>query len=438
MRRILLALGLAGAVAVGAASCGGRDDPVRIAVQVDCQGAFSSYGDISLAGAFLPLLERGARLTGPSPANGVEHARVAGRPVEVKVACTETGEPTYAAPQLRQLLEEWDPDVVVGSGLADQDGIIVRDLAKRYTDTTFLVTVPSAQSITMFDPARNVFRLNLDNAQSVAGLASYAYHHLGWRRAAVVGGDFPDDWEEAAGFVSEFCALGGTATRDDGRAWTDAPGTARRYATTVDGVAVLASFLAPTAFLQAMAKRPERVASRMVIGGWAFGDPATLSPPGAHLDDVVIATPVPWDAGPPAWQKYLASFTKAYPGLPPGTAAGQLVVPYRNAVEGVASALEEVGGDPGADGRRLREALAVTPLHAVPAPMTLDRNRQAIAPVYLSRLGPKRGGAPTARTVGVVRAVDQAFGGIFGPPHGAPTAVSPACDRSVTPPAWAR
>ena len=32
---------------------------------------------------------------------------------------------------------------------------------------------------------------------------------LGWRRAAVLAPDQPWGWQPAAGFVAEFCALGG-------------------------------------------------------------------------------------------------------------------------------------------------------------------------------------------------------------------------------------
>src|SRR5438093_174712 len=48
-----------------------------------------------------------------------------------------------------------------------------------------------------------------DAAQAAAGLGSYAYRTLGWRTAATMADDIPYGWETAAGFVAEFCALGG-------------------------------------------------------------------------------------------------------------------------------------------------------------------------------------------------------------------------------------
>ena len=47
-------------------------------------------------------------------------------------------------------------------------------------------------------------------AQHEAGLGAYAYHELGWRRAAVVADDANPGWAGAAAFTAEFCALGGT------------------------------------------------------------------------------------------------------------------------------------------------------------------------------------------------------------------------------------
>jgi hypothetical protein len=206
----------------------------------------------------------------------------------------------------------------------------------------------------------------------------------------------------------------------------------------VDGVAVLPSWVPPTAFLQAMARTSSgRVASRLLLGGWAFTSPPNLVVPNARLADVVVATMWPRDEGPAAWQRYVASFRKTYPRQPDDVASGALVVPYRNAMASFVAAFDAVDGDTGRDGEHHREALARITLPTVPDPTTLDENRQGIVSVYLSRVGSPGAGADGARTVEVVRNVDQAYGGIFGS-AGAPTAVSPSCDRAAAPPSWAR
>jgi branched-chain amino acid transport system substrate-binding protein len=438
VKRAVATIAVVAALAV-AAGCGEGDDPIRLAVQVDCQGPFTSWADPELGGAFLPLLQRGARLVGPGLRSGVENARIAGRPLAVQVACTESFESTYSVPQLRELLEDWRPDVVVGSGLGSQDGFIVRDLAEHYPDVTFLVTVPSAQQLTLSRSAPNVFRFALDNPQSTAGLGSYAYNVLGWRRAAVVTGGSPDDWEEGAGFEAEFCSLGGTVTRDDGGAWVPAgaAAAATRYARTADGVAVLSVF-PPTAFLSALARTPEGVAGKLVLGGWAFQDRASLGVPGASLEGAVVANTLPFGGrGGPAWEAYLKTYDQAYPGLTPGSAAWAVVVPYRNAVEAVAEALTETGGDPGPGGERLRSELSRMTAGTLPRPTHLDKNRQAVSSVFLSRVEKNRGKVPILRTVRVVDGVEQSFGGIFARSSGAITATTDACRWDAAPPPWA-
>ncbi len=421
---------LAIVLALGSVSCGGRDDPFRLAIQVECQGAFEGFADDELAGAFLPLLERGARLTGSSPSDGIEGASIAGRPVDVKPACTESLDPPYAVVQTRELLETWHPDAVVGSGQFAQDAFVTRDLAKRYPDVTFVLTEPPAQEATLYDPAPNVFRVVMDNAQSVAGLGAYAYQTLGWRRAAVVGWGFPaatsDDWELAAGFMAEFCALGGTARRDDGRAWTDPRGAAARYSESVDGVAVLVAWGLPEPFLRETAKRGD-LSKRVVLGGWG-AEANGFAVRGVDLRGVVVASRQPLDAGPPAWRRYIAAFERAYPGLPRPASVGS--VGYRNGVEAIATGLEAADGDV----TRLQQRLAAETVPTVPVASAFDPRRQVVTSVFLSRLGTS--GQADAREVSVVPGVEQTFGGIFGPPRSAPTAASSSCDPSAKAPPW--
>ena len=91
------------------------------------------------------------------------------------------------------------PDVVVGSGIVPQDGFIVRDLpALPGRDVSGDGSERPADHAVRLLPER--LPVQPRHPQSTAGLGSYAYHVLGWRRAAVVTNHFPDDWEEAAGF----------------------------------------------------------------------------------------------------------------------------------------------------------------------------------------------------------------------------------------------
>src|SRR3954451_346075 len=102
------------ALAVGAAGWSGGERPMRIGVLTDCRGLFSGYEGQMLAGAELPLLRRGARLTNGRPSGGVSEARAAGRDIELIRGCTEETEHTILVEEARRLVEVEGVDAVVG------------------------------------------------------------------------------------------------------------------------------------------------------------------------------------------------------------------------------------------------------------------------------------------------------------------------------------
>ena len=131
-----------------------------------------------LAGAELPLLRRGARLTNGQPSGGVSDAQVAGRDVELIRGCTEESEHTILVEEARRLVEVEDVDAVVGA-IGESDALVFRELARKYPDVVFIPVWSGAQGLTLRHPAANVYRFDTDEAQDVAGLGSYAYRELG-------------------------------------------------------------------------------------------------------------------------------------------------------------------------------------------------------------------------------------------------------------------
>ena len=72
-------------LAVGA--CGGSStEPFRIGVLSDCYGFQSVNHELIVASAELPLIERGGRLSGRSPSDGIEGASAWGRHAAVFLA----------------------------------------------------------------------------------------------------------------------------------------------------------------------------------------------------------------------------------------------------------------------------------------------------------------------------------------------------------------
>ena len=144
--------------------------------------------------------------------DGISAVDVAGRPVELVRACTETVEFTTLFQEVRRLVEVEEVDAIVGGALG-VDGVALREVARLYPDVPFVATPTGTREVTLRRRAPNLYRFAADHGQSVAGLASHAFRTLGWRNAVVVAHDWDIGWGETAAFVAEFCALGGHVER---------------------------------------------------------------------------------------------------------------------------------------------------------------------------------------------------------------------------------
>jgi branched-chain amino acid transport system substrate-binding protein len=423
--------GVAAALAVLAAGCGGLSAaPIRIGVLTDCHGAFSSFYDSTVAGAELPLLERGAKLRGKRPSDGVEGASVAGKPVELVIGC-EGGTFGTMLAEARRLVEQVGVDVVVGP-LAVPYGLVLGEYARRQPSTVFSIAVSGEPATTLRQRAPNVFRFGLDDAQSMAGLGSYAYHELGWRTAAVIGEDDPFGWSEVSGFVAEFCSLGGKIAK---RIWS--PSFSSNLSRLVgeippgaDGVLLGDGSQAVNSFFDAYGKPHPDLARHVVVGDFVLFL-ATLD---QRLAGVVAGGPFPVERTAPAWTRYVREFKRWFPGVLGVTGFD---LGYYSATEPVLEALEQVHGDISDGERKLMAALAKIRLDAPNGPIRLDRNHQAIGPNFLVRVEKDAAGRFGVRTFRVVPNVEESFNGYFTSTTPEPSRTQPACVKREPPP-WAR
>src|SRR5262245_17474988 len=429
-----LAVALAVATAVVQAGCGGDDPVLRVGVFAECSGLFAPTAPGALAGASLPLLDRGAR-KGDSPGE-VRNARVAGTRIELVPACTEASRFSRLISETRWLVESRGVDVVVGP-LGPPDGPVVRELARRYPAVTFLVGSGPAQEVTLKDPQPNLFRLTPEGAQMVAGLGAYAFDQLGWRRAVVVAEGWSNGWEVTAGFVAEFCSLGGRIVeRDFGSLVAPDPGAAaQRHAAAADGVAVLTTATPAVAYVQAYANVVgARLAQRLVLSGPPFYDPTTIAPPDVDTSGVVIGGVVPLDPDDEAMGRFRDALEGAYPELATSVATQDPTFSSYAAVEAIASALEATGGELGDGQSALRDALSRLELDLPYGPVHLDANRQAVTRNTLERVRRRADGRAEAELLRHVEGVEQGFGGRFGADTPSPSWTEPACERAAPPP----
>ena len=425
------------AVALTVAACGGDTRrPFRIGVIVDCVGGLRAYGDGELAAAQLPVIARGARPVSEDPSDGIRGGRVAGRPVEIVRGCGESGEFSTLTQVARLLIAREHVDAVVEGGFFSVDGIPLRELAHRYPDVIFVAAANGPREVTLDQPAGNLYRVAPDYGQAVAGLATYAYRRLGWRRVAILPEDWAAGWDAETAFGREFCALGGhVAARVPLEVGDDSTAAVlKAIPRSANGVALLGAWgsVMPD-LLSALARRGTNT---LLLGPDVIGDTDLVRQVPA-LTGVVGASYSAPESSSPTMRAYLRDFAKAYPGTPPGESRDAVVMAYRNGVEAVLEAFEHAHGDLSDGRRRLRTQLARLDTTLLGVPVRMDGDRQAVVSANLVRLGPvSASGVPELFAVQSVPAVGQSIGGLI-PASYQPKAGGEPC-RRASPPPWAR
>ena len=146
------------------------------------------------------------------PIKGMTGGTIAGHPVKlVGIGCSNDSA-DLAISETKRLMEKLGADILIGP-LSGDEGVAVAKYAKAHPKKTFVNGTSGALDTTMIVRAPNFFRWNGDGAQWNAGTGWVAYNVLGWRKVDVIVDDYSFGWTSAAGFIAEFCALGGQVTK---------------------------------------------------------------------------------------------------------------------------------------------------------------------------------------------------------------------------------
>jgi YVTN family beta-propeller protein len=418
-------------VAARAGEKAAPDDAFTIGVLAPCNGTYGYLASFSFAGAELPLLERGAALVG-KPADGVKDATAAGKEVQLAFGCGDDSAESAVA-EARRLVEVVGADAVIGTYFPGES-LALRDYARKRPSVVFVSTIGAGQEVTLHNPAANNFRFMTSAAQWQAGVGRYAYRTLGWRNVVTVADVTAFNHAQIAGFVAEFCALGGRTLK---QIWVPrgtsalAPYVAQVPRSGVDGFALAANTPTTLAFFKNVPQLAGSLADRLIgsIGLTVPPIPETL---GRRLDGVVFGAPDHTET--PTAGRYAATFKRAFPEL--GEAFFWNTM-FTDGVEAVLRAFEAVDGDLSGSRRRFQQALASLELDTpTTGHIRLDERRQAVGPNYLIRFGHK-GKQLSFKTLSVARNVEQTFGGYFRPGDPLPVTNVIPC-RHDKPPPWAR
>jgi branched-chain amino acid transport system substrate-binding protein len=435
---------LAGVALLGAGACSTNSpsstttsDTIKIGILSDCQGDFGSFYNDDIGGALAVLAAHyGGKATGAKPSDGMTGAVIAGKKITILPFGCSDSTANKAIEETRRLVEQLGADILIGP-LSGDEGIAVANYAKTQPNKTFLNGISGAQDATLRVQAPNFFRFNPDGAQWSAGLGDYAYSKLGWRTAAVIGDDYAFPYTSLAGFIAEFCAIGGNVTS---RIWpplgtTDYSSFVTQIPKNVDGLFVGVGGAGLITFLKQYQQLNGSLNTKKVMGNTFWPDPQLLKAIGTPMVGAVAASGIAADDNSPQTTAYLNELS-VYPAVKTD-AASVFTLGYWSAMTALGQALTSTNGDLSGGQKKLQAALAKVTVDGPYGPITLDANRQAIFDNWIVQItAPAAGGnVPGIKTVLKVPKVDQTFGGFFSPTTPAPSRTDPTCTKK-TPPPW--
>jgi branched-chain amino acid transport system substrate-binding protein len=419
----------------------GGGGTIKIGFLSDCEGTFGSFFEPTASGFNLALIRQaGGKPAGEKPTDGVTGAKIGDSNIEiVGYGCAdETAD--KAVEEARRLVEQEDADILVGP-LSGDEGIAVANYAKEHPDKTFVNGISGAQDTTLKVQAPNFFRYHPDGAQWSAGLGDYAYNELGWKKAAIIGDDYSFPYTSLAGFVAEYCAIGGNITK---RVWAplgeeDYSSYISQIPEDIDGLYVGIGGTGLVNFLKQYKEQRGSIDTEKMMGNVFWDDPIVLKGVGKDLVGGITSAMTAADSTDEAVQSYIADLKTHYGDEIAGAGPSVFTYGYYTGTTALLKGLQEVNGDV-SDQKPLQDALAQVTLSGDEAPwgdVKLDENRQAISSVFLKRIvADKTGdGVPDVQTLSRIPEVDQTFNGVFSAETPAPDRENPKCEKG-TPPPW--
>jgi branched-chain amino acid transport system substrate-binding protein len=450
-------VGVLAALAVVAVGCGGDDDDdsggggtsteqssgggtIKIGFLSDCEGAFGSFFEPTISGANLALIKyAGAKPAGDKPSDGVTGAKIGDKDVEIVSYGCADDTADKAIEETRRLMEQQDADVMIGP-LSGDEGIAVANYAKEHPDKTFVNGIAGAQDSTLKVQAPNFFRYHPDGAQWSAGLGDYAYNDLGWKTAAIIGDDYSFPYTSLAGFVAEFCAIGGKVNK---RIWAplgeeDYSSYISQIPDNVDGLYVGIGGAGLISFIKQYQEQKGRVDTERMLGNVFWDDPLVLKEVGKSLVGGATAAMTAADSTEPDVKTYIDGLKEAYGDEIAGLGPSVFTYGYYTGMTALIKGLEAVNGDV-SDQSKLQQELADVTLTGEEAPwgdVKLDERHQAISDVYVKKIvkDANGDGVPDVQTFRRIPEVDQTFNGFFTPDTPAPDRTNPKCETGEAPP----
>lgn len=425
---------------------------LKVGILGECEGAFGGFHEDVVAGATLAMVEDGGATPNSrtTALDGFSGANVAGLDIElVGIGCGDDT-PDRIIQEVRTLVEQQGAEVVIGP-LSGDESIAVANYAIDHPEVTFIDGIAGAQDTTLKVRAPNYFRFHGDGTQWNAGIGDILHNEAGWETAAVIADDYSFGWTSAAGFIADFCAVGGdvVARVFPPLGTTDYSSFVQQLPDPdeVDGYFWVVGGTGTNAALEAFVNTKGDLTGTQHAGNLFFSPAlATAIGPGIAGAYVGGFASLPGDVSTPEIEAYLASADDTWDSLAAGAAGGEaapasaamsfgFAYGYYVAGKALNQALDMVGGDLSDDHAALREALSTMTLDVPYGSVTLDENRHGIITTYVSQLVLDDNDEVVSKTVALVPGVDQSFGGTFTPETPSPDRTNPSCEPRDLP--WA-
>lgn len=425
-------------------------DGVRLGILGECEGPFGGFHEDVVGGTVLAMVNHAGATVGSSTSalDGFTGAEVAGTQIElVGIGCGDDT-PDRILQEVRRLVEQLNANVIIGP-LSGDEGIAVAEYAKDNPQLTVLSGISGSQEQTLQVQAPNYFRFFGDGAMWNAGLGDILHSQEGWDTVAVIADDYSFGHTSAAGFIAEFCAVGGEVTHrvfpplgttdySSYIAQLPDPDEVDGYFWAVGGTGTQASL---EAFVNA---KGDLTGSQHA--GNLFFNPDLAQALGTDIAGAYVGgfATLPADVTTPAIDEYLASADAAWETLPGALSGNEPAAPsvaaafgffygYYSAGVALVEGLAAVDGDT-SDPGALHAALSGLTLDLPYGAVSLDGNRSGIVDVGVSQLA-LDGGEVIQQAVAIIPQVDQTFGGTFGPDTPSPSRDFPPCEQRDLP--WA-
>lgn len=372
----------AGGIAGGTNSDNGAatDGTIKVGLLSTLDGPFAVLGEAANMGAKVALVDSGATLDGTGPRDGISGLTIGDQDVELVIGSSDAT-PDSALAAARDLVEKEDVDVLVGP-LSGDEGLAIKDYAKQHPEVTFVNGTSGAQDTTLRDPADNFFRFTTDGTQWMAGLGDYASQELGYEKVVTVGEDYSFPYDQVGGFMTPFCADGGTVPQ---KVWVpigtkDFSSFIAQIPSDVDALYVALGGADALNFTKQLDESP--LAGTPIIGGSITADGALIEGLGDRANGIVSAGPVA-QLDTPEYAAYADALKENYSESGP---PGLFDIGYYVEMKSTLMALDAVDGKLDDGHEALNAALSDLSWTTPTGPVKLDENRQAIANNYLFRV----------------------------------------------------